>query len=100
LKTAQPYGGLDRTAAIHAARQHLTPGGGDPSSESVISADVRQDFDTGFGLPRHRWSWVVNFRGNWALACTGACVATSEWVAVDYYTGDWIASQHSYRPTR
>ena len=97
---ATPHGGLDRSAAIQLARQHLTRGGGDPATEPVISADLRKNFDTGFGLPEHLWSWVVTFQGNWAIACSGDCVDRSEWVAIDYYSGDWIASQHSYLAPR
>jgi len=37
----------------------------------------------------------------WHLLCSGhttdgSCDPTSQWVAIDYYTGEWIASEFSY----
>ncbi|HET9050970.1 MAG TPA: hypothetical protein VFO60_04660 [Candidatus Dormibacteraeota bacterium] len=68
----------------------------------MISAEVRHDFASaplGHVVPAHPWTWVVTFRGRWELLCETSpdgCVVTSEWVAVDYYTGAWIASQYAY----
>jgi hypothetical protein len=89
-----PRGGLTRAQAIQAAWTHV-----DKGAVAVSSAEVRRDFNTGFDLPIHRWAWVVTFSGQWHLLCQGGpegCDPTTEWVAIDYYTGDWIASQHSY----
>ena len=89
-----PHGGVTQSNAINVARAHV-----DPGSTSIRSAELRQDFHTGFDLPPHPWSWVVTFNGRWHLLCEGtsrACDSTTEWVAVDYYTGEWIASQFSY----
>ena len=86
-----PHDGLARADAIRIARTHAGP-----QATSVISAEIRKDFDTGFGLPVHQWSWVVTFSGSWELICTGACSRTSEWVAIDYYTGRWIASEYAH----
>jgi len=86
-----PHDGLTRADAIRIARTHAGP-----QATSVISAEIRKDFKTGFDLPVHQWSWVVTFSGNWELICTGACSRTSEWVAIDYYTGQWIASEYAY----
>ena len=91
LWPAGPHGGLTRADAIRIARTHAGP-----QATSVISAEIRKDFNTGFDLPVHQWSWVVTFSGNWELICTGACSRTSEWVAIDYYTGQWIASEYAY----
>jgi hypothetical protein len=86
-----PHGGLTREDAIRIARTHAGS-----QATSVISAEIRKDFNTGFDLPAHHWSWVVTFNGNWELICTGACSRTSQWVAIDYYTGQWIASEYAY----
>jgi len=86
-----PRGGLTRTQAIQAAWDHV-----DPGAVGVASAEVRQDFNTGFDLPVHQWAWIVTFNGHWQLLCSGACDRTTEWVAIDYGTGIWIASQYSY----
>jgi hypothetical protein len=89
-----PRGGLTRTQAIQAAWEHV-----DPGALSVATADVRQDFNTGFDLPVHPWAWVVTFNGHWQLLCQGGpegCNPTTEWVAIDYYAGSWIASEYSY----
>lgn len=86
-----PRGGLTRTQAIQAAWAHA-----DTGAIGVESSEVRQDFNTGFDLPVHRWVWVVTFYGHWELLCQGPCDRTTEWVAIDYSTGEWIASQYSY----
>lgn len=86
-----PRGGITRAQAIQAAWEHVGTG-----AEGVTSAEVRKDFNTGFDIPVHRWSWVVTFYGHWQLICQGACDRTTEWVAIDYGTGVWIASQYSY----
>ncbi len=86
-----PNDGLARADAIRIARTHAGP-----QATTVISAEIRKDFNTGFNLTVHHWSWVVTFSGNWELICTGACTRTSEWVAIDYYTGQWIASEYAY----
>jgi hypothetical protein len=86
-----PRGGLTRTQAIQAAWDHV-----DPGAVGVASAEVRQDFNTGFDLPVHHWAWIVTFNGHWQLLCSGPCDRTTEWVAIDYGTGIWIASQFSY----
>jgi hypothetical protein len=90
-QTGPPRGGPTRTQAIQAAWTHA-----DTGSLSVVSSEVRKDFYTGFDLPVHRWAWVVTFYGHWQLLCDGACDRTTEWVAIDYGTGAWIASQYSY----
>jgi hypothetical protein len=59
------------------------------------SAEITRDFKT------HHWAWVVTFNGQWHLLCSGhvtdgSCDPTTEWVAIDFYTGQWIASQFSY----
>lgn len=86
-----PRGGLTRTQAIQAAWNHV-----DSGAIGVASSEVRQDFNTGFDLPVHHWAWVVTFYGHWSLLCGGGCDRTTEWVAIDYGTGVWIASQYSY----
>jgi hypothetical protein len=86
-----PRGGLTRAQAIQAAWEHV-----DAGAVSVASSEIRQDFNTGFDLPVHRWAWVVTFNGHWQLLCQGPCDRTTEWVAIDYSTGSWIASQYSY----
>ena len=88
-----PRGGLTRTQAIEAAWPHA-----DAGAVGVVSSEVRRDFNTGFDLPVHRWAWVVTFSGHWQLLCDGACDRTTEWVAIDYSTGVWIASEYSYQP--
>jgi hypothetical protein len=93
-----PRGGLSRSAAIQAAWKHV-----DAGAVSVSGAEIRHDFNTGFDLPVHSWAWVVTFSGQWHLLCQGGpegCDPTSEWVAIDYSSGAWIASQHSYQPVR
>lgn len=74
-----PRGGLSQADAIRIARTHAGP-----QVTRVISAEIRENFNTGFNLPAHRWSRVVTFSGRWELICTGACGRTSEWVAIDY----------------
>jgi hypothetical protein len=87
-----PRSGLTRTQAIEAAWPHA-----DAGAIGVVSSEVRKDFNTGFDLPIHHWAWVVTFYGHWQLLCDGACDRTTEWVAIDYSTGVWIASQYSYQ---
>ena len=89
-----PRGGITRSQAIQAAWEHVGSG-----AEGVASAEVRKDFNPGFDLPVRRWAWVVTFYGHWQLICQGVCDRTTVWVAIDYATGVWIASQYSY-PTR
>jgi hypothetical protein len=91
VQDGAPRGGLTRTEAIQAATAHV-----DSGAIGVASSEVRKDFNTGFDLPVHRWVWVVTFYGHWELLCDGACDRTTEWVAIDYGTGEWIASQYSY----
>jgi len=94
LWTSPPHGGLTKAQAVQTAWTHVNDG-----ATGVTSAEIRRNFDTGLGVPIHDWSWVVTFRGQWHLLCQGApssCDPTSEWVAIDYFTGDWIASQYSY----
>lgn len=94
LWPSPPRGGLTRTQAIQAAWTHV-----DKGAVAVSSAEVRRNFNTGFDLPIHRWAWIVTFSGQWHLLCQGGpkgCDPTTEWVAIDYSTGDWIASQDSY----
>ncbi|TMC42924.1 MAG: hypothetical protein E6J25_06845 [Chloroflexi bacterium] len=89
-----PHGGLSRTDAIRVAWEHVQAG-----AVGVSGSEVRHNFDSGFGLPVHSWAWVITFNGQWHLLCQGhggGCDPTSEWVAIDYYSGDWIASQHAY----
>ena len=86
-----PRGGLTRTQAVQAAWNHA-----DRGALSVLSSEVRKDFNTGSDLPIHRWAWVVTFYGHWQLLCDGPCDRTTEWVAIDYGTGEWIASEYSY----
>ena len=89
-----PRGGLTQTQAVQAAWNHV-----DNGALSVVSSEVRKDFKTGFDLPVHHWAWVVTFTGQWHLLRQGGpegCDPTTEWVAIDYSTGDWIASQYSY----
>ena len=92
----RPGNGISQSEAITLAWQHT-----DSGAVAVTSAEVRNNFRTGFDLPTHRWAWVVIFSGQWHLLCSGhvtdgSCDPTSEWVAIDYYTGQWIASQFSY----
>jgi hypothetical protein len=92
----RPGIGISRTDAIQLASAHT-----DSGAVTVRSAEIRRDFQTGFDLPGHHWAWVVTFSGQWHLLCSGhvtdgSCDPTSQWVAVDYYTGQWIASQFSY----
>jgi hypothetical protein len=91
-----PHGGLAAAAAVREARSHA-----DPGAHSVASAVVRHDvIDQSFpGPPIHRWVWLVTFSGQWYLLCSGTsdgCNPTTEWVAVDYYTGTWVRSEYSY----
>ena len=91
-----PGSGISRSDAIQLAWAHTGSG-----AVSVRSAEMRRDFQTGFDLPKHHWAWVVTFNGQWQLLChghltDGSCDPTSQWVAIDYYTGQWIASQFSY----
>jgi hypothetical protein len=91
-----PGNGISRTDAIQLASAHT-----DSGAVTVRSAEIKRNFRTGFDLPTHQWAWVVTFNGHWQLICSGhvtdgSCDPTSEWVAIDYYTGQWIASQFSY----
>ena len=91
-----PGKGISRSDAVQMASQHSGQG-----AVTVRSAEIKRNFVTGFDLPTHHWAWVVTFDGQWHLLCSGhvtdgSCDPTSEWVALDYYTGQWIASQHSY----
>ena len=86
-----PSGGLTRTQAIQVAWEHV-----DTGAAGVASSEVRKDFNTGFDVPVHHWAWIVTFYGHWELLCQGACDRTTEWVAIDYSSGEWIASQYSY----
>jgi hypothetical protein len=91
-----PGSGISRSAAIQRASEHAGHG-----AVSVRSAEIQRNFQTGFDLPIHHWAWVVTFNGQWQLICSGhvtdgSCDPTSQWVAIDYYTGQWIASQFSY----
>jgi hypothetical protein len=89
-----PHDGLSQADAGQITWRHT-----DSGAVAVASAEVRGNFNTGHNLPIHRWAWVVTFSGQWHLLCQGAgegCDPRSEWVAIDYYTGEWIASQHSY----
>jgi hypothetical protein len=91
-----PGNGISRSAAIQLASEHSGHG-----AVSVRSAEIQRNFQTGFDLPIHHWAWVVTFNGQWQLICSGhvtdgSCDPTSQWVAIDYYTGQWIASQFSY----
>ncbi len=90
-----PHGGLSRAAAVQIAWTHVNQG-----ANGVLSSEVRHNFHTGFDIPIHDQAWVVTFRGQWHLLCGGGCDPTSEWVAIDYYTGEWIASQYSYPQRR
>jgi len=65
------------------------------------SAEIKRDFHAGFDPPKHDWAWVVTLNGQWHLLCSGhvtdeSCDPTSQWVAIDYYTGLWLAAQFSY----
>jgi hypothetical protein len=92
---AFPHGGVSRDAAIRVA-QNLT----DPGATGLVSAVVRHDVTVPIsGEVIHQWVWLVTFRGQWQLMCSGspdACNPTTEWVAIDYYTGAWIRSEYSY----
>ena len=94
LWPSPPSGGLTRAEAVQVGWTHV-----DKGAVAVSYAEIRRDFNTGFDLPTHHWAWVVAFTGQWHLLCQGGpegCDPTTEWVAIDYFTGDWIASQHSY----
>jgi hypothetical protein len=91
-----PGRGISQADAIHLAWDHTGQG-----AISVRSAEIRRNFQTGFNLPTHHWTWLVTFNGQWHLLCSGhvtdgSCDPTSQWVAIDYYGGQWIASQFSY----
>jgi hypothetical protein len=91
-----PGSGISRSDAVQKAWEHTGSG-----AVSVRSSEIKRDFHTGFDLPKHHWAWVVTFYGQWHLLCSGhvtdeSCDPTSQWVAIDYYTGLWIASQFSY----
>jgi hypothetical protein len=95
----RPGTGISRFDAIQAAWPHTGSG-----AVAVISVEIRENFNTGFDLPSHRWAWIVTFNGQWQLLCSGhttdsRCDPTTQWVAIDYYTGEWIASQYSYPAT-
>ena len=94
LWPTSPQVGLSQAAAIQIAWTHV-----DQGATGVSSAEVRHDFHTGFDIPIHDQTWVVTFAGQWHLLCAGGCDPTTEWVAIDYFTGEWIASQYSY-PSR
>src|ERR1700738_3585049 len=91
LLSQSPGRGLSQDNAVRIARTHVSA-----AATSVLSTEVRPNFATGFGLPVHKWTWLVTFTGHWEIACSGNCVSSSEWVAIDYYTGAWIASQFEY----
>jgi hypothetical protein len=91
-----PGRGISRSDAVQLAWQHTGQG-----ALTVRSAEIQRNFQTGLDLPTHHWAWVVTFNGHWQLICSGhvtdgSCDPTSQWVAIDYYTGQWIASQFSY----
>ena len=91
-----PGKGISGSDAVQLAWDHAGQG-----AVTVRSAEIKRNFVTGFDLPTHHWAWVVTFNGQWHLLCSGhvtdgSCDPTSEWVAIDYYTGQWIASQFSY----
>jgi hypothetical protein len=90
-----PHGGLSQAAAVQIAWTHVNTG-----ATGVLSAEIRHDFHTGFDIPIHDQAWVVTFTGQWHLLCVGGCDPTTEWVAIDYYTGEWIASEYSYPQRR
>ena len=87
--------GLSQAQAIEIAWSHA-----DSGATSVISTEVRSNYRTGFDIPVRPKAWVVTFGGQWHLLCQSGCDPTTEWVAIDYYTGEWIASQYSYRAGR
>lgn len=92
----RPGNGISQSYAITVAWQHTGAG-----AIALKSAEIRHNFRTEFDLPTHRWAWVVTFNGQWHLLCSGhvaegSCDPTSEWGAIDYYTGQWIASEFSY----
>ena len=92
----KPGSGISQSDAVQLAWQHAGTG-----AVTVRSAEIKRDFRTGFDLPAHHWAWVVTFNGQWHLLCSGhvtdgSCDPTSQWVAIDYYTGHWIASQFAY----
>jgi hypothetical protein len=95
LWPTSPHVGLSQAAAIQIAWAHV-----DQGATGVSSAEVRHDFHTGFDIPIHDQTWVVTFAGQWHLLCAGGCDPTTEWVAIDYDTGEWIASQYSYPSSR
>jgi hypothetical protein len=89
-----PHGGVSQADATRIAWENVNPG-----ATTVASTELRKDFNTGHDLPVHQWSWVVTFNGHWQLLCQGGpqgCTPTTEWVAIDYFTGAWIASEYSY----
>lgn len=91
-----PGKGISQSDAVQLAWAHTGQG-----AVTVGSAEIRRNFQTGFDLPTHHWAWVVTFYGQWHLLCSGhvtdgSCDPTSQWVAIDYYDGQWIASQFSY----
>ena len=95
----RPGRGISLSDAVQVAWEQSGQG-----AVTVHSAEIKRNFQTGFDLPTHRWAWVVTFNGQWHLLCSGhitdgSCDPTSQWVAIDYYSGQWIASQFSY-PTR
>jgi hypothetical protein len=94
--SSDPHGGLAEAVAIRAARGHA-----DPGALAVTSAVVRHDVPAAaLGGPAiHHWVWLVTFHGQWHLLCGGTsdfCNPTTEWVAVDYYTGRWVRSEYAY----
>lgn len=91
-----PGVGIAQDAAIHIAR-----GVADTGVVGLASAVVRHDVTSRYpgGRDIHQWVWLVTFRGQWQLLCSGSsdsCNPTTEWVAVDYYTGAWLRSEFSY----
>jgi len=92
----RPGNGISASEAIQRAWEHSGEG-----AVGVRSAEIKRDYVTGFDLPTHHWAWVVTFNGQWHLLCSGhvtdeSCDPTSQRVAIDYYAGQWIASQFSY----
>jgi hypothetical protein len=92
----RPGTGISRSDAVKLAWEHTGPG-----AVAVSSAEIRHNFKTGLDVRAPSWAWIVTFSGQWHLLCSGhttdgSCDPTSQWVAIDYYTGTWIASEFSY----
>jgi hypothetical protein len=89
-----PHGGITRSAAIALAQTHVDPGASSGAS-AVVRHDVMRPWPGGRDI--HLWVWLVTFRGQWELMCAGSgCSPTTEWVAIDYYTGAWMGSEYTY----